>query len=39
MKTALDGVSAITIAEEFQPHIVILDVMMREWTALRSAGC
>jgi two-component system OmpR family response regulator len=28
VKTALDGVSAITIAEEFQPHIVILDVMM-----------
>ena len=26
--TAADGMSAITIAQEFQPHVVILDVMM-----------
>ena len=39
MKTALDGVSAITIAEEFQPHIVILDVMMPGMDGFRSAGC
>jgi two-component system OmpR family response regulator len=28
VKTAQDGMSAINIAQEFQPHIAILDVMM-----------
>ncbi len=28
IRTALDGMSAVTLAQEFQPHIVILDVMM-----------
>jgi two-component system OmpR family response regulator len=28
IKTAPDGMSAITIAQEFQPHVAILDVMM-----------
>lgn len=28
IKTALDGMSGITIAQEFQPHVAILDVMM-----------
>jgi two-component system OmpR family response regulator len=28
IKTALDGMSAINIAQEFQPHVAILDVMM-----------
>jgi two-component system OmpR family response regulator len=28
VRTALDGISAITLMKEFQPHVVILDVMM-----------
>jgi two-component system OmpR family response regulator len=28
IKTALDGMSAINIVQEFQPHVAILDVMM-----------
>jgi two-component system, OmpR family, response regulator len=28
VKTALDGISGVTLAQEFQPHIAILDVMM-----------
>lgn len=28
VKTAQDGMSAITLAQEFQPHVAILDVMM-----------
>jgi two-component system OmpR family response regulator len=28
IKTALDGMNGITIAQEFQPHVAILDVMM-----------
>jgi two-component system, OmpR family, response regulator len=28
VKTAADGMSAVTIAQTFQPHVVILDVMM-----------
>lgn len=28
VKTAADGMRAVTVAQEFQPHVVILDVMM-----------
>lgn len=28
VKTALDGLTAVNFAQEFQPHIAILDVMM-----------
>ncbi|GAA3322629.1 hypothetical protein GCM10020331_043260 [Ectobacillus funiculus] len=28
VRTAFDGMSAIAAAKEFQPHVVILDVMM-----------
>lgn len=28
IRTAPDGMSAVTLAQEFQPHVVILDVMM-----------
>lgn len=28
VKTAHDGMSAVTLAKQFQPHIVVLDVMM-----------
>ncbi len=28
VKSALDGISAVTLMNEFQPHVVILDVMM-----------
>ncbi|MPM21972.1 Sensor histidine kinase RcsC [bioreactor metagenome] len=28
VRTALDGMTAVTIADQFEPHIVVLDVMM-----------
>ncbi|MEC0137707.1 response regulator, partial [Paenibacillus macerans] len=28
VRTAADGMSAVSVAAEFQPHVVVLDVMM-----------
>ncbi len=36
--TAIDGPSALEVVHEQNPDLILLDVMIRAWTALKHAG-